>query len=115
MPTPDRIVDALERLDAEDRAHLELSYRRGFSDDEIAGLVGADPTEVPALRDEAVAEMADELDEPEDEVRATLEGMDEDEWAGRPAAVEEEQPEPASAFSEPATTVSEPRSRRVVW
>lgn len=110
MPTPDRIVAALERLDPEDRAHLELSYRRGFSDDEIAGLVGADASEVPGLRDEAVAEMADELEEPEDEVRSTLEGMGEDEWAGRPSRVEEE----AAALSEPPTTVSEPRSRRVV-
>jgi hypothetical protein len=111
MPTPDRIVSALDRLDPEDRAHLELSYRRGFSDSEIADLVGADASEVPGLRDEAVAEMADELGEDETAVRSALEEMDEDDWAGRPRAAEEE---PALAVSEPATVVSPQRSRRMV-
>jgi hypothetical protein len=83
MPTPDRIVAALERLDPEDRAHLELSYRRGFSESEVADLLGVEPAAVGGLRDDAVSELADELGESAEDTRAELARMDEDDWAGR--------------------------------
>lgn len=59
---PDRIAAALDRLDPETRALLELSGRRGLSDDEIGELLGVDAAEVKRRRAQAVSQVAEDLD-----------------------------------------------------
>src|SRR3954464_4265814 len=61
-PTAERIEDALERLSAEDRALLELSLRRGVSDDEIAALLQVHREHVEHRRELALEQISGELD-----------------------------------------------------
>src|SRR4051812_48797506 len=61
-PTAERIEDALERLSAEDRALLELSLRRGVSDDEIAALLQVHREHVEHRRELALERISGELD-----------------------------------------------------
>jgi hypothetical protein len=61
-PTAERIEDALERLSPDDRALLELSLRRGVSDDEIAALLHVHREHVEHRRELALEEISGELD-----------------------------------------------------
>jgi DNA-directed RNA polymerase specialized sigma24 family protein len=62
-----QLGDALAKLDAEERALLDLSTRRAMSDDEIAEVLRAEPDEVGLRRTEIFDRLARELGiEPED-------------------------------------------------
>jgi DNA-directed RNA polymerase specialized sigma24 family protein len=78
--------DALARLDAESRALLDLYLRRGMRDEEIAGVLRVDPSEVQRRVNELLDRMADELGlEERDErweLRATLPDLPPDAWQG---------------------------------
>jgi DNA-directed RNA polymerase specialized sigma24 family protein len=78
--------DALARLDAENRALLDLYLRRGMRDEEIAGVLRVDPSEVQRRVNELLDRMADELGlEERDErweLRATLPDLPPDAWQG---------------------------------
>lgn len=63
-PTAERIDDALERLSPDDRALLELSLRRGVSDDEIAALLHVHREHVEHRRELALERISSELDSP---------------------------------------------------
>jgi hypothetical protein len=54
---------ALQELDAEDRALLELSVVREISDDDIAGLLGVDTDRIEARREDALHHLADLMGE----------------------------------------------------
>jgi DNA-directed RNA polymerase specialized sigma24 family protein len=75
---------ALERLDPESRALLELSVRRGLPDDEIASTLRVDAAEVGRRRDELLERLAGELHldgrEQRDELFATLPDMRDRYW-----------------------------------
>src|SRR4051812_36649404 len=60
-PTSERIEDALERLSPDDRALLELSLRRGVSDDEIAALLHVHREHVEHRRELALEQISDEV------------------------------------------------------
>jgi hypothetical protein len=62
VPTAERIEDALERLSPDDRALLELSLRRGVSDDDIAGLLHVHREHVEYRREIAIERIAEDLD-----------------------------------------------------
>jgi hypothetical protein len=62
VPTAERIEDALERLSPDDRALLELSLRRGVSDDDIAGLLHVHREHVEHRREIAIERLAEDLD-----------------------------------------------------
>jgi hypothetical protein len=62
VPTAERIEDALERLSPDDRALLELSLRRGVSDDDIAGLLHVHREHVEHRREIAIERIAEDLD-----------------------------------------------------
>jgi DNA-directed RNA polymerase specialized sigma24 family protein len=78
--------DALARLDAENRALLDLYLRRGMRDEEIAGVLRVDPSEVQRRVNELLDRIADELGlEERDErweLRATLPDLPPDAWQG---------------------------------
>jgi hypothetical protein len=61
-PTAERIEDALERLSADDRALLELSLRRGVSDDDIAALLHVHREHVEHRREIAIERLAEDLE-----------------------------------------------------
>src|SRR4051794_15966412 len=61
-PTTERIEDALECLSPEDRALLELSLRRGVSDDEIAALLHVHREHVEHRRELALDRVSGEPD-----------------------------------------------------
>jgi DNA-directed RNA polymerase specialized sigma24 family protein len=52
---------ALGRLDPESRALLDLSMRRGMTDEEIAAVLRVEPGEVHRRRDELLERLAEEL------------------------------------------------------
>jgi hypothetical protein len=85
-------------MDPESRALVELSYRRGLGDDEIADLLQVDPDEVARRRGSALERLGVTGDE--------LERLDDEHWAprARPAA-----PSPRS----PARAGSPAPKRRV--
>jgi sigma-70-like protein len=58
----ERLDDALARLSPYQRALIELSLRRGISDDEIAGLLRIDPVAVERRRQNALHRLAGDLD-----------------------------------------------------
>src|SRR3954452_14979235 len=60
-PVAERIEDALECLSPEDRALLELSLRRGVSDDDIAALLHVHREHVEHRREMALERISDEL------------------------------------------------------
>src|SRR4051794_7642891 len=81
----DAIVAATARLDPESRALVELSARRGMSDEEIAGMLGVDSPDVRRRHEEALAQLAAELGDPHvrrDELRDRLLRVDEATWRG---------------------------------
>ena len=57
----DQIPPGLRRLDPERRALLELSFRRGVSDDDIGELLGVAPAEVHRRREEGVERLSEVL------------------------------------------------------
>lgn len=57
----DRLAPALQRLDPERRALLELSFRRGVADEDIAGLLGVEAGEVHRRCHEGVRLLSVEL------------------------------------------------------
>ncbi len=61
VPTAERIEDALERLSPDDRALLELSLRRGVSDDDIAGVLHVHREHVEHRREIAIERIAEDL------------------------------------------------------
>jgi DNA-directed RNA polymerase specialized sigma24 family protein len=78
--------EALRRLDPESRALLDLSLRRGMHDDEIAGVLRVDPSEVQRRVDELIERLSGELGlerrEERDELRATLPDLPPELWKG---------------------------------
>jgi DNA-directed RNA polymerase specialized sigma24 family protein len=77
---------ALRGLDDESRALLELSFRRGMSDEEIAAELNVETPEVEQRRGELFQRLADELKldrrEARDELFATLQDLPADLWRG---------------------------------
>jgi hypothetical protein len=79
----DRIGPAIDRLDPQSIALLELSARKGLSDDEIAGVLRIEPAKVAGRRDQAVSRLADELglgEEDHAELSEELPRLDDSEW-----------------------------------
>jgi DNA-directed RNA polymerase specialized sigma24 family protein len=70
---------ALSRLDAESRALLDLSLRRGLDDDDIASVLRVDQDEVKRRRaaafDRLVEELHLETQDERDELFATLQDL----------------------------------------
>jgi hypothetical protein len=63
LTTPPEHLDiALARLDASDRALLELSLRRRIPDNEIAGLLHVEPGDVGRRREEVLGRLAHDVD-----------------------------------------------------
>jgi DNA-directed RNA polymerase specialized sigma24 family protein len=77
---------ALGRLDDESRALLELSMRRGMSDEEIAAVLPVETTEVGKRKAELLERLAVELKlegrEQRDELFATLQDLPHELWHG---------------------------------
>jgi hypothetical protein len=86
-PTAERIEDALERLSPEDRALLELSLRRGVSDDEIAALLHVHREHVEHRRELALERISGELDTPSRAEVAALIGRSRPADGGAPPEV----------------------------
>jgi len=78
---------ALEGLDDERRALLELSMRRGMADEEIAAVLLVETPEVGQRRAELLERLAEELGlesrEARDELWATLQDLPPERWHGR--------------------------------
>jgi DNA-directed RNA polymerase specialized sigma24 family protein len=77
---------ALRRLDPESRALLDLAFRRGLSDDEIAEALNANVDEASRRREELFERLARELGvegrEARDELFATLPDLPPEVWEG---------------------------------
>ena len=75
---------ALQRLDPETRALLDLSIRRGLEDEDIASVLRVEPKEVVRRRKEALDRLASDLEltrrEERDELLATLPDLPPDFW-----------------------------------
>jgi DNA-directed RNA polymerase specialized sigma24 family protein len=75
---------ALGRLDDESRALLELSMKRGMSDEEIAAVLLAETPEVERRRADLLDRLASDLGldgrEQRDELFATLQDLPEQFW-----------------------------------
>jgi hypothetical protein len=84
----DQLGVALQRLDQESHALLELSSRRGVADEEIATLIRLDPGEVARRREQVLEGLARELGlEGRDqlaELRATLPDLPAEHWRSAP-------------------------------
>ncbi len=78
---------ALGGLDDESRALLELSLRRGMSDEEIAAVLLAQTPDVERRRADLLERLTDELKldtrEARDELFATLQDLPAERWHGR--------------------------------
>jgi len=66
------LSEALDRLDAGDRALLELSLQRGIADEDLARVLGTDADGIDRRRRQALADLAHELDSDADDVEAQL-------------------------------------------
>jgi len=81
--------EALQRLDPESRALLELSLRRGMPEDEIGGFLRVDGEEVVQRRGELLERLAEELSlkerEERDELYATLQDLPYEYWGSTAA------------------------------
>ena len=77
---------ALEKLDDQSRAVLELSMRRGLEDDEIAADLSVEASELEQRRGELMERLAEELGletrEARDELFATLQDLPAELWRG---------------------------------
>lgn len=77
---------ALGRLDDESRALLELSMRRGMSDEEIAAVLLAETPEVERRTAELLEGLASDLKldsrDARDELFATLQDLPSERWRG---------------------------------
>jgi Anti-sigma-K factor rskA len=105
---------ALQELDAEDRALLELSVVREISDDDIAGLLGVDAGRIEERREAALHRLAELLGETGDggiewitdtmrELPASRWNREEDPGHTGPIGIPDEiPPEPAPAAEPPA-------------
>jgi hypothetical protein len=75
---------ALERLDPETRALLDLSIRRGLDDEDIASVLRVEPEEVVRRRKGALDQIASDLGldtrEERDELFATLPDLPPEYW-----------------------------------
>jgi DNA-directed RNA polymerase specialized sigma24 family protein len=77
---------ALGRLDDESRALLELSLRRGMSDEEIAAILLTETDEIEHRRSEFLERLASDLELDghleRDELFATLQDLPQQFWHG---------------------------------
>lgn len=77
---------ALEGLDDESRALLDLSMRRGLADEDIAGILRVEAGEVERRRSELMEHLVSELKldgrEQRDELFATLQDLPQELWRG---------------------------------
>jgi DNA-directed RNA polymerase specialized sigma24 family protein len=77
---------ALAALDDESRALLELSMRRGMSDEEIAAVLLTETDEVERRRSELLERLASDLEldghSQRDELFATLQDLPQQFWHG---------------------------------
>src|SRR4051794_8965423 len=75
---------ALQDLDPETRALLDLSIRRGLDDEDIASVLRVEPEEVVRRRNNAFDQIASDLDldtrEERDELFATLPDLPPEYW-----------------------------------
>lgn len=72
MLAPDTIEQGLARIDPAARALLELAYRRGLPDAEIAALSGGEAAQVRDRRRRAEAELAEALGADAGDVKTAL-------------------------------------------
>ena len=90
MPARDRVAAAIASLDPASRALLELSTRRGLSEEEIGDLLGTEPAEIRRRRLESVARLGAQLGvgaAHHYELEDQLSRLDDAEWrAEHPAA-----------------------------
>lgn len=104
MLAPDRIAAAVAGLDPQSRALLELSARRGMSDEEIGGILRVDTDEVGRRRERALESLgaALGLTGPDEmgELRGELGGLDAGHWERKAAP-----PEPDKSAAIPASVV----------
>src|SRR3954470_7261553 len=114
MP-PDSFTSALGQLDPASRALLDLSLRRGMRTEEIADVLGAEPANVEASRDEALRRIAADVGMDTagdlDEVRARLAELPAEGWLGAPIVTNGNG---AHAVVEEAAAEGPARRRRVV-
>ena len=77
---------ALAEIDDESRALLELSLRRGLTDEEIAAVLLVETADAERRRSELMDRLADELNldgrEERDELFATLQDLPPEFWRG---------------------------------
>jgi hypothetical protein len=66
------LSQALDALDAGDRALLELSLQRGIADADLARVLGTDAEDIDRRRRQALADLAHELDSDADDVEAQI-------------------------------------------
>jgi hypothetical protein len=85
--TMKRLGEALGKLDATNRALLDLNLRRGMDEGEIAEMLSVDADEVASRREKVLVGLADELNlesrEDRDELRATLPDLPAKYWNGK--------------------------------
>jgi hypothetical protein len=58
------LTEAFGKLDAGTRALLDLSLRRAIPDDQVAKVLGVDPTSIPPRRARGIAQLADMMEVP---------------------------------------------------
>lgn len=58
------LAEAFGKLDAGTRALLDLSLRRAIPDDQVAKVLGVDPTSIPPRRARGIAQLADMMEVP---------------------------------------------------
>jgi hypothetical protein len=111
-PTAERIEDALRRLSADDCALLELSLRRGISDEDIAALLHVQREHVEHRREIAMERLTEDLDSGDPAEVAALIGQI-GRGNGAAAAAAEAPPAPRRRASElPPAPEAIDRSRR---
>jgi len=99
---------ALQELEAEDRALLELSVVRGVSEADIAELLGVDVARVLIKREEALGRVSALIDDDPENVVSTMRGLPTARWRDGdeprhppPLPEPEPDPEPESAAPSP--------------
>jgi hypothetical protein len=92
---PARIAPALDQIDPQSRALIELFYRRGLAEQDIEDLLGIGPGGLAARRTAAEIEFAGELGVGLGELHAELPELTEEAWTGDFApATDEFEPHP---------------------
>ena len=88
MLDPSLIAPALEEIDPQSRALIELFHRRNLRESDIEDLLGIGPGELTARRMAAEIEFAGELGVGLGELQTGLPQLDDGDWTGAPPAHE---------------------------